>query len=118
MNLNEKYMEIDREFSSLVGLVEEALDLSSTCSAKDKSAVENALNQVSHVLAEMAVTIFSFRRLSWEVQREFVAIGSPAALQNSVNLIRQELKDNIYALVQSSLAMQERSRALRGFLVY
>ena len=32
MNLNEKYMEIDREFSSLVGLVEEALDLSSTCS--------------------------------------------------------------------------------------
>lgn len=113
MDLNKTYQEIDMELEE-IGKGVTALLNSKYC---DEQTREEELDKVSQLLVDVGVLLFRSRKLSWDMGREYQKMGEPAALQHSVLKLKEELRENGFALNQFSVTLQERVRSLRSIIM-
>lgn len=117
MRIAEIYNEVDELVNPLNDRIT-VLMSRMKCNPRVQKEVAEELDLVSFVIGEIGAVQFRLRHMSWEVLRDFHRAAEVSSLSYTVSSLRTEINSLIGTLHQSSMALQERSRALRSFLSY
>jgi hypothetical protein len=112
------YDEITDSFENLKEKIKVFKEATKGVSVRQAEDVKKYLDESIDLVSDIGVSIFDMRSFSFELFRQSKVRGNSNAFYKELNIVRYEIRDNIYALVQINNSMIEVIRILRGFLAY
>lgn len=118
IDIPEQFNEVIDIFESLQNRARVYKDEVRDCNRRVRADVEEHLDKAIGLISEVGVANVDLRGVSWRLYRHIREVGQSSPFNTTIQNLRQEIKDMIYALAQLNASLSETTRSLRSFMAY